>query len=131
MKDEGVNIIEVLERMSRSDQYHYCPLLYGYSNLSRKDAPNKRIAFKEIPTLGNAGPCGSMIGGAGLAVSSHCEHQDAVLEFAFWVMSGESQKGFYLGAGGQPGHLDAWEDDRVNAESLDFFRNTRKTLDTC
>jgi multiple sugar transport system substrate-binding protein len=124
------NPIQTLERMSSSDRYAYCPLLYGYNSYSRPDAA-KRIAFGDIPVLGDNGPCGSMIGGAGLAVSSSCEHTEAALDFAFWVMSGESQKGFFFDSMGQPGHLDAWEDDRTNSQSLDFFRNTRKTMDTC
>jgi multiple sugar transport system substrate-binding protein len=31
--------------------------------------------------------------------------------------------------GGQPAHRDAWDDDRVNECSNDFYRNTRATLD--
>lgn len=123
------NPIEILERMSRNDAYAYSPLLYGYNSYSRPDAPNKRIAFTDMPRLGDDGPKGSMIGGAGLAVSSHCVHKDIALDFAFWIMSGESQSGFYFDAMGQPGHLEAWENDRTNGLSLDFFRNTRQTLD--
>ena len=124
----SANPIEVLEIMSREDRYSYCPLLYGYNTYSRPEA-KKAIAFGDIPVLGSDGPCGSMIGGAGLAISACCEHQEAALDFAFWVMSGESQSGFYFDAMGQPGHLDAWESDRTNGYSLDFFRNTRETLD--
>ncbi|QJT07575.1 extracellular solute-binding protein [Oceanidesulfovibrio marinus] len=125
------NPIEVLERMSRTTQFAYCPLLYGYNSYSREDVPNARIAFNDIPALGDNGPCGSMIGGAGIAVSSSCERRDVALDFAFFIMSGEAQSGFYFDAQGQPGHLDAWESDRTNRLSLDFFRNTRKTMDTC
>lgn len=124
----AANPIEVLEIMSGGDRFAYCPLLYGYNTYSRPGA-KRPIAFGDIPVLGADGPCGSMIGGAGLAVSAHCEHRDVALDFAFWVMSGESQSGFYFDAMGQPGHLDAWESDRTNGLSLDFFRNTRETLE--
>nr|WP_321462180.1 ABC transporter substrate-binding protein [uncultured Cohaesibacter sp.] len=122
------NPIEVLERMSQQDDFCYCPLLYGYNSYSRKER-SKPIAFNDIPALGNDGPCGSMIGGAGIAVTSGCQHREIALEFAFWIMSREVQSGFYFDAMGQPGHRDAWLDERTNAQSLDFFKNTLETLD--
>ncbi len=122
------NPIEVLERMTGEDRFQYCPLLYGYNSYSRPETP-KGVAFGDIPTLGPNGPCGSMIGGAGLAVSANCRHKDAAMDFAFWVMSGKSQSGFYFDAMGQPGHLDAWESDRTNGLSRNFFRNTLKTME--
>lgn len=125
----SANPIEVLEVMSKEDDYAYCPLLYGYNSYSRPQATNP-IAFGDIPVLGSNGPCGSMIGGAGLAVSAHCEHKEVALNFAFWIMSGKSQSGFYFDAMGQPGHLDAWESPRTNKQSLNFFLNTQKTLET-
>jgi len=39
------------------------------------------------------------------------------------------QAGPYAGSNGQPGHSDAWVDDAVNARTLDFYRNTRATLE--
>jgi multiple sugar transport system substrate-binding protein len=39
------------------------------------------------------------------------------------------QAGVYYDGGGQPGNSVAWESDRTNADSLDFFRGTRATLD--
>ncbi len=35
----------------------------------------------------------------------------------------------YYDGGGQPGNAVAWESDRTNADSLDFFRGTRATLE--
>ena len=35
----------------------------------------------------------------------------------------------YFDGGGQPGHAAAWDDDRLNAETWDFFRGTRATLE--
>ena len=39
------------------------------------------------------------------------------------------QSSAYFDGGGQPGNAEAWEDDRTNAETLDFFRGTRATLE--
>ena len=39
------------------------------------------------------------------------------------------QEGVYYDAGGQPGNAVAWESERTNADSLDFFRGTRATLE--
>jgi len=43
--------------------------------------------------------------------------------------SAEVQEGVYYDGGGQPGNALAWESDRTNADSLDFFRGTRATLE--
>src|SRR5690606_14467296 len=49
--------------------------------------------------------------------------------YAVWLMSAEVQTGVYFDGGGQPGNAVAWEDDRLNAATLDFFRGTRESLE--
>ena len=44
--------------------------------------------------------------------------------------SGAVQRGPYASGGGQPGHAAAWDDDAVNAATSDFYRATRKTLES-
>jgi multiple sugar transport system substrate-binding protein len=39
------------------------------------------------------------------------------------------QAGPYAASNGQPGHSDAWTNDEVNGRTLDFYRNTRATLE--
>ena len=39
------------------------------------------------------------------------------------------QAGAYAGGNGQPGHSDAWVSDAVNTTAIDFYRNTRATLE--
>jgi multiple sugar transport system substrate-binding protein len=71
-----------------------------------------------------------VIGGTGIAVSASSPHRDAAADYAFWIAGGDCQKGLYFDAGGQPGNAAAWEDDRCNATCRDFFRGTRRTLET-
>jgi multiple sugar transport system substrate-binding protein len=52
------------------------------------------------------------------------------LDYAFWIAGADCQKGLYFASGGQPGNAVAWEDAACNAACRDFFRNTRRTLDT-
>ena len=72
---------------------------------------------------------GSLLGGAGIAVSARTRHPDEAIAHAFWLDSAEVQEGVYYDGGGQPGNAVAWESDRTNADSLDFFRGTRRTLE--
>jgi multiple sugar transport system substrate-binding protein len=72
---------------------------------------------------------GSLLGGAGVAISAQTEHLAEALEYAFWLDSAAVQSGVYFDGGGQPGNAVAWDDDRTNAETLDFFRATRATLE--
>lgn len=120
----SMNPIQVAQQMIESDQYAYCPLLFGYSNYSREGFRPRLLKFTDIPALGDNGPCGAILGGAGMAVSSRGKAIDVAIDFAFWVCGADCQKGVYFEAGGQPGNAVAWEDAEVNAACNDFFRST-------
>ena len=122
------NPIQVAEMLSSGDRWAYAPLLFGYSNYSRRDFRPRRLRYVNIPA-GPNGPTGSLLGGAGVAVSAASRQLDAARAFTFWVASADVQRGVYFDGGGQPGNSLAWEDDRLNAETLDFFRGTRATLE--
>lgn len=121
----SMNPPQAYERMVETDQFVYCPLGYGYTNYSRSGYRRHRLAFVNI-----VGIKGSTIGGTGIAVSARCQHPDVAADYAFWLAGAECQSSIYFDAGGQPGNSVAWEDDRCNALTLDFFRNTRQTLET-
>ena len=122
------NPIEIAEMLSTSDDYLYAPLAFGYTNYSRAGFRPGRLKYIDIPR-GNAGVSGALLGGAGIAVSAASAHLHQARKFAFWVASADAQRGVYFDAGGQPGNAAAWEDERLNADSLDFFTGTRATLD--
>ena len=124
----ALNPPNALEMMSQTDEVSYAPLLYGYSNYSRPGFRDYVVRFTDIPSSG-AGPLGSNLGGAGLAVSSSSKHVERCADYAIFVASAETQRGIYFEAGGQPGHSAAWEDPHVNARSSDFFYDTRQTME--
>lgn len=124
----SMNPIQVLDRMSSDDSYAYCPLLFGYSNYARDGFREHIVEFANIPTLGDVGPQGSILGGAGIAVSAKSTQIDAAVRYAFWAADADCQKEIYFQSGGQPGNAVAWNDDAVNAASHNFFRNTHDTL---
>ena len=39
-----------------------------------------------------------------------------------------SQKNLFYSSGGQPGNMDAWNDESINSETNNFFKNTKQTL---
>lgn len=120
----SMNPIDVLERMSSDEQLVYAPLVYGYVSYARDGFREARIEFGNIPQV-----CGSALGGTGIAVSARSLSREAAVEVAFDLASSETQRGLYASHGGQPVHLAAWDDDVVNKQSHDFYRNTRATLD--
>ena len=122
------NPIDIAEELSVTDRYVYAPLIYGYVNYSRPGFRRHRLQFIDIPR-GPAGVAGSQIGGAGIAVSATASDIDAARAFALWLASPDVQRGVYYDNGGQPGYGAAWEDERLNEDSLDFFRGTRQTLE--
>jgi multiple sugar transport system substrate-binding protein len=122
------NPIQVAEQLAAGDRYCYAPLLFGYTNYARAGFRPGRLRYVDIPSRGS-GVHGSLLGGAGVAVSATAADLPAARAFALWLASGDTQRGVYFDAGGQPGHADAWEDPRLNAETGDFFTGTRATLE--
>ena len=122
--------IAVSERMAEAGSRIVCaPLIYGYVSYALSGFRAHRLAFADIPVIGSNGPVGSALGGTGIAVSAFSAAQEAAIDFAYWIASGDVQRGPYAAAGGQPGHAAAWEDDAVNAATGDFYRDTRATLE--
>lgn len=119
--------IAASEAMARPDALvALMPLGYGYVSYARDGFRPNLLTFADIPLPNHRG---SALGGTGIAVSALSSHRDAAIDYAFWVASGDVQRGLYARSGGQPGHSAAWEDDQVNADAHDFYRNTRATLE--
>jgi len=113
-----------------ADAPAYSPFGYGYTNYSRDGFCRFPLVFADAPGFGANGPRGTVLGGTGIAISAFTKHPETALDYAFWIAGAECQKGLYFAAGGQPGNAVAWDDDACNAACRDFFRNTRRTLET-
>lgn len=119
--------INMLDKMNVENEIAYSPLVYGYSNYSRDGYGKYVVRFGNMP-MSEDKPCGSMIGGVGLSISSQCKDLDAALKFANMVSVPAYQKTTMFDDGGQPGHIDAWKDAYVNENCYDFFAATLDTL---
>jgi len=127
----SMNPINVLDYMSMNEDKLYCPILYGYSNYSRKGFRKNIVKFTNIPSFNEEkNNCkGSQIGGTGLAISSKSKHKDIALDYSFYVASKNCQKDLYYFSGGQPGHINAWKDQNINIDCNNFFADTLETLE--
>ncbi|MDX0433968.1 extracellular solute-binding protein [Sinorhizobium medicae] len=122
--------IAAFEAMAEEGAGFACaPLIYGYVSYSMAGFRPALIRFGDIPEIGAAGPVGSALGGTGIAVSAFSKAPEQAIDFAYWVASGDVQRGIYAACGGQPGHGAAWQDETVNAATHDFYRATRATLE--
>ncbi|MFZ3216314.1 MAG: extracellular solute-binding protein [Candidatus Acidiferrales bacterium] len=124
-----LNPIAVWERMSTTDEIAYCPLAFGYSNYARPGYRRAPVHFTNIPSRPPRGPAGSVLGGAGLAISARCRELSAAVDYALWVASAECQKTIYVHSGGQPGNRKAWIDPGINAMSNHYFEATLPTVE--
>lgn len=124
----GQNPINVFERMIEDERFVYAPLIYGYVSYARPRFRKSRIEFGNIAGIepGNAG--GSALGGTGIAVSAVTARRQHAIDVAFELASAIVQKSGYA-TGGQPAHRAAWKDERVNADTCGFYRNTIETLE--
>lgn len=122
--------IGIYEWMGRTADAPACsPFGYGYTNYSREGYCRFPLRFGNAPGVGDNGPRGTVLGGTGIAVSARSRHVDLAMDYAFEIAGGPCQAGLFFAAGGQPAHADAWDSDACNAATLDFFRNTRATLE--
>ena len=126
----SMNPINVLDIMSDSDDFYFCPQLYGYSNYSRVGFRKSVVNFGNMISFDeDKNNCkGSQIGGTGLAISKSTKYLEIALEYSFWVASEICQTDTFYKSGGQPGHLKAWQNKEINDDSKNFFMNTLDTL---
>ena len=123
------NPIATWELLTTTNAAALCPFAYGYSNYSRASYTRYPLETGGLIAIEGHARCRSTLGGAGLAISSRCRQVDAAVMYSQFVASPECQSGLYFQSGGQPGHRSAWLDEKVNAMSHNFFRNTLATLD--
>jgi multiple sugar transport system substrate-binding protein len=123
------NPIATWEELANGDTIAYCPFAYGYSNYARRGYAQHAIRVGGLVSLGGSEGLRSTLGGAGLAISSHCAQPEKAAAYAQFTASGACQSGIYFDAGGQPGHRAAWRDEEVNRRSNQFFSSTLATLD--
>lgn len=118
------NPILCYDHMVAHDDVVYVPFAFGYVNYASKPETPK-LAFTNIPMPDSAG---ALLGGAGIGVSAQSRHRQAAMDYAMFLCSPEYQRGDYVRAGGQPGSLQAWQDNVVNAGTGGFFQDTLKTI---
>lgn len=123
-----MNPIQMLDIMAETNKIVYMPLTFGYSNYSRPEKGKHPIDFTNIPSAVGK-PSGALLGGVGLAISSHCKEQKAAVGFVKYAASPEIQKTIYYQNAGQPGHRGAWINQKINSSCRSFFLNTLETLD--
>jgi multiple sugar transport system substrate-binding protein len=122
------NPIQVYEAMVNTDEIAYCPFAYGYSNYSRIGYSQNLLHFYDLVRLNNK-PMISSLGGTGLAVSSYSQNIPEAIRYAEFTASSQIQQSIFADNGGQPGHLQAWKNDRINQLTHDYFKNTLPALE--
>ncbi len=118
-----------LDLMSTTEEIAFVPMLFGYSNYAQPGFRPHLVRFAGVPTIDGGDSRGGILGGAGVAISSHTKHSAAAAAYAAFTASPDVQRGVYFDGGGQPGHRAAWLDNCVNAASSNFYVGTLAALD--
>ncbi|HWF18023.1 MAG TPA: ABC transporter substrate-binding protein [Verrucomicrobiae bacterium] len=122
------NPIQVAERMTATDDFAWNAFAYTYNNYARDGFARARLCFGNLTLLESKGPrLRGVLGGTGIAISSHSNNVEAALDYACFVAAGATQKTIYVHAGGQPSHRAAWNVPAVDALCGGFFSGTRAT----
>ena len=120
--------IRTAEILSETDDFFYSPYTYGFSNYSRKGYRKNLLTYGNVIDLSNKGPHGTHLGGTGIAISNKSKQKELALEYSYWIAGSDCQQTIFYSNGGQPGNSDAWENNIINSETNNFFKNTRLTL---
>jgi multiple sugar transport system substrate-binding protein len=122
------NPIQAYNAMSSGNDIVYIPFAFGYSNYARRGV-RQPLRFTTVAGPGPDPAAGAILGGAGCAISAHCQDIEAAIAYLSWMHQPEHQAGAYFGAGGQPGLRRAWTDPAVDREASGFFSGSLETLD--
>lgn len=123
------NPIAILDTLSASDISAYCPFGFGYSNYSRKNYATHGLRAGAPPSY-RGHPLRTLLGGAGIALSSSSLNLPTAAGFASFCMASQIQTGLYAYSGGQPGDRGAWQDSELNRHTDRFFANTLTTIES-
>jgi multiple sugar transport system substrate-binding protein len=127
----SANPIAVLRAMAAAGGPAYCPLVYGYVTYTR--AGPYPLAFADAPAWRPGGPPGSVLGGAGLAVSRHraadMPARTAVRDHLRRLLADPVQRELFPLTGGQPAARAAWTDRWTNDRWGGFYRATLATVE--
>jgi multiple sugar transport system substrate-binding protein len=118
---------DVLARLTSSDELAYVPLVFGFATYARAGVRTP-CRFLNLPSAG-AGPIGSILGGAGLAVTAASVHPHEAAAFAAFASSAEAQRTLVGPAGGQPGSRAAWNAPELDSASGGFFSGTSASIE--
>lgn len=121
----GWNPIRLFDAMSQPDsRIAYATLAFGYTNYARDGFAPTRLAFGPIPGRSKA-----LLGGAGIAISRHCQAASDAARYLLWLCNADFQRGSYVEHGGQPGNGAAWRDPTADRLTGGFLSGTRSTLE--
>ncbi len=99
----------------------YIPFTFGYTRLTQPHEGNWRFG---APPVG----AGSLLGGAGIAVSSRSTQPEEAATFAAWYVMPDVQT-FLTMNGAQPGSQMVWNTPLANKAVGYFFSDTLKTME--
>ncbi|WP_405667768.1 extracellular solute-binding protein [Streptomyces sp. NBC_01166] len=121
----------VLRAMAHGTGPAYCPLVYGDAACTWSGA--YPLAFSRPPGWRPGGPAGSVLGGAGLAVSAgrvrDAGTRAAVRDHLRRLLSDPVQRELLPMTGGQPAARSAWTGRSGDRHWRDFSRDTLNTVE--
>ncbi|MEP3279422.1 MAG: extracellular solute-binding protein [Stappiaceae bacterium] len=124
------NPIQALEVLAGTDDFAASPCLFGYINYARPGFRKNQLDYVDLPTFEGVGSRRSILGGAGIGVSSLRDSAERAQAFAAWVSSEPVQSGVYLQNEGQPAHRESWQKKAGDPLYRSFLRGGYETIST-
>jgi len=87
------------------------------------------VLFANPVSLSPGRPIRTVLGGTGVAISTHCKHVPEAVEYLGYLAGKLCQRTIYGLSGGQPVRRSAWSDETMNAITNRFFLRTLDCLE--
>ena len=123
------NSIDLHDAMVARDDIAYAPCVYGYATYGEADM-RRRLAFADFPGVREPYAAGTAIGGTGLALSRHCAHPQAALEFIRHMLGAATQDRDIPAHHGQPALRSAWAREDNNVRFNGFYRDVDQSMNS-
>ncbi|MEP3278027.1 MAG: carbohydrate ABC transporter substrate-binding protein [Stappiaceae bacterium] len=127
---EQLNPIGLLDTMASGNDLALIPLIFGYVTYAREAYAAHLLTFSDSLRSAAKTAAGGALGGTGIAFSRRCQPSPQLLEYVADLMRPATQTGLFAKFGGQPSSRTAWSDAAVNADTGNFYAQTRQSAES-
>ncbi|MCF7568813.1 extracellular solute-binding protein [Sabulilitoribacter arenilitoris] len=120
---------DIYDKFCENEQYLYSPSIFGYVNYLGPNHAGKNLYITQVPMFNHNKSPKAIIGGVGLGLTYSCKNIPEAVDYGAYLMSDEVQKEIFPPHYGQPAVKAVWEDNQINAEVNNFYKDLQPNME--